>query len=51
MAVVSQIQVLEQCETVEGGGLDVRDVIGIDPESDQVIAEVAPKQTMDLVVL
>lgn len=51
MAVVSQIEVLEQCETVEGGGLDVCDVIGIDPESDQVIAEVAPKQTMDFVVL
>lgn len=43
VAVVSQIQVLQQREAVEGGRLDVRDVIGVDPESDRFRAEVAPK--------
>lgn len=43
MAVVSQIQLLEQREAVEGGGLNVSDVVGVDPESDRVGTEVAPK--------
>lgn len=43
VAVVSKIQLLEQREAVEGGGLDVCDVIGVNPESDQVGAEVAPE--------
>lgn len=43
VAVVPQIQVLEQSEAVEGGRLNVCDVIGVDPESDRVSAEVAPK--------
>lgn len=43
VAVVSQVQVLEQSETVEGGGFDVGDVVGVDPEDDRVGAEVAAK--------
>lgn len=42
VAVVSQIQLLQQRKSVEGGGLDVCDVIGVDPEGDGVGAEVAP---------
>lgn len=41
VAVVSQVQVLEESETVEGGGLDVGDVVGVDPEDDRLGAEVA----------
>lgn len=51
VAVVSQIQVFKQSETVEGGGLDVGDVVGVDPEDDRLGAEVTAEQTMDLVVL
>ena len=43
VAVVSQIQLLEQREAVKGGGLDVRDVVGVDPEGDRFWAEVTPK--------
>ena len=43
VAVVSQIQLLEQREAVEGGWLNVRDVIGVNPEGDRIGAEVAPK--------
>lgn len=43
VAVVSQVQVLEQGETVEGGGLDVCDVVGVDPEDYRLRAEVAAK--------
>lgn len=42
VAVVSQVQLLQQRKTMEGGWLDVCDVIGVDPESDGVGAEVAP---------
>lgn len=43
MAVVAQVQVLEQGETMKGGGLDVGDVVGVDPEDDRLRAEVAAK--------
>ena len=43
VAVVPQIQLLQQREAVEGGGLNVCDVVGINPESDCVGAEVAPE--------
>lgn len=43
VAVVPQIQVLQQREAVEGGRLDVRDVVGVDPQCYRFGAEVAPK--------
>lgn len=36
---------------MEGGGLDVGDVVGVDPECDCVGAEVTLKQPLNLVVL
>lgn len=41
VAVVSQVEVLEQGETMEGGGLNVGDVVGVDPEDDGLRAEPA----------
>lgn len=43
VTVVSQIKLLQQSEAVKSGGLDVSDVVGVDPEGDCVGAEVAPK--------
>lgn len=43
VAVVPQVQVLKQSEPMKGGGFDVGDVIGVDPEDDRVGAEVAAK--------
>lgn len=43
VAVVPQVKVFQQCEAVEGGRLDVRDVVGVDPEGNRFGAEVASK--------
>lgn len=43
VAVVPKIQVFQQREAVEGGWLDVRDVVGVDPEGNRFGAEVASK--------
>ncbi|TNN66090.1 hypothetical protein EYF80_023718 [Liparis tanakae] len=43
VAVVSEVQLLEQREAVERGRLDVSDVVGVYPQSDRVGAEVSPK--------
>lgn len=51
VAVVPQIQILQQREAVEGGRLYVRDVVGVDPEGNRFGAEVASEQTVDLIVL
>lgn len=51
MFVVPQIQLLQAGEAHEGGGLDVRDVVGVEPEHDCGRAEVALQQPLDLVVL
>lgn len=40
VAVVSEVQLLQQREAVEGGRLYVRDVVGVDPQSDRVWVEV-----------
>lgn len=41
VAVVSEVQLLQQREAMEGRWLNVRYVVGVDPESDSVGAEVA----------
>ena len=41
VAVVSEVQLLQQCEAMEGRRLNVCYVVGVDPESDGVGAEVA----------
>ena len=51
VAIVPQVQLLQQGEALEGGGLDVGDVVGVDPEGDCGGAEVASQQPVDLVVL
>lgn len=51
MTVVSQVQLLQAGKAMKGGGLDVRDVVGVEPQHDRGGAEVASQQTLDLVVL
>lgn len=51
VTVVPQVQLLQLGKAVEGGRLDVGDVVGVDPQCDRGGAEVALQQPVDLVVL
>lgn len=51
VAVVAQVELLQAVEAVEGGRLDVGDVVGVEPQHGGGGREVTPEQPLDLVVL
>lgn len=51
VSIISQIQLLQQGEAVEGRRLDVCDVVGVYPEGHRVGTEVTSEKPVDLVVL